>query len=149
MSGDPFDLARFVSAQAGVYDPAIDELRAGRKRTHWMWFIFPQLRGLGSSPTAQFYGISALDEATAYLQHPVLGPRLELAVSAVQSSPAASLNVLFGSPDDLKFWSCVTLFREAASEKSDRELFTAGLDQFYGGEPDPRTLQILQSEISG
>jgi uncharacterized protein (DUF1810 family) len=99
MSGDPFDLARFVGAQAGVFDAAVDELRAGRKRSHWMWFVFPQLRGLGSSPTARSYGISSLDEATAYLQHPVLGPRLEMAVSAVQSSPAPSLNALFGSPD--------------------------------------------------
>lgn len=116
MSADPFDLARFVSAQAGVFDQAVEELRAGRKRTHWMWFVFPQLRGLGSSSTAQFYGISALDEATAYLQHPVLGPRLELAVSAVQSSPAPSLNVLLGSPDDLKFRSSMTLFAIADPE---------------------------------
>lgn len=139
MSGDPFDLARFVSAQAGAFDAAIEELRAGRKRTHWMWFVFPQLRGLGSSPTAQFYGISALDEATAYLQHPVLGPRLEFAVSAVQSSPAASLNGLFSSPDDLKFRSSMTLFAIAEPEAP----FQAALARWCGGEPDHRTIALL------
>ena len=102
MGSDPFDLARFVIAQAGVFDGALEELRTGRKRTHWMWFVFPQLRGLGISPTAQHYGISSLREAAAYLQHPVLGPRLQAAMSAVQASPAVSLNALFGSPDDLK-----------------------------------------------
>ena len=139
MSGDPFDLARVVSAQAGVFDAAVDELRAGRKRTHWMWFVFPQLRGLGSSPTAQFYGISSLDEATAYLQHPVLGPRLEIAVSAVQSSPARSLNALFGSPDDLKFRSSMTLFAVAGPEGPYQE----ALARWCGGEPDHRTVALL------
>lgn len=139
MSGDPFDLARFVSAQAGVFEAAIDELCAGRKRTHWMWFIFPQLKGLGQSPTAQFYGISALDEATAYLQHPVLGPRLDLAVSAVQSSPAASLHALFGSPDDLKFRSSMTLFAIAGPEGP----YQAALDRWCGGDPDHRTVELL------
>jgi uncharacterized protein (DUF1810 family) len=139
MSGDPFDLARFVSAQAGVFDAAVDELRAGRKRTHWMWFVFPQLRGLGSSPTAQFYGISCLDEATAYLQHPVLGPRLEMALSAVQSSPARSLSTLFGSPDDLKFRSSMTLFAIAGPEGP----YQAALSHWCDGERDHRTVALL------
>jgi uncharacterized protein (DUF1810 family) len=139
MSGDPFDLARFVSAQAGVFDAAVDELRAGRKRTHWMWFVFPQLRGLGSSPTAQFYGISSLGEAAAYLQHPVLGPRLEIAVSAVQSSLAPSLNALFGSPDDLKFRSSMTLFGVAGPEGP----YQPALARWCAGEPDHRTVALL------
>jgi uncharacterized protein (DUF1810 family) len=103
MSGDPFDLARFVSAQAGVFDRALEELRAGAKRSHWIWFVFPQLKTLGRSQTAQFYGLTGLDEATDYLQHPTLGPRLEKAVAAVDDSGAASLRALLGSPDDLKF----------------------------------------------
>lgn len=140
MSGDPFDLARFVGAQAAVFDAAVDELRAGRKRTHWMWFVFPQVRGLGSSPTAQFYGISCLDEATAYLQHPVLGPRLEVAVSAVQCSPAPSLNALFGSPDDLKFRSSMTLFAVAGPEGP----YQAALVRWCGSEPDHRTVALLR-----
>jgi uncharacterized protein (DUF1810 family) len=139
MSGDSFDLARFVSAQAAVFDRAVEEMRAGRKRTHWMWFIFPQLKGLGMSPTAQFYGISALDEATAYLQHPVLGPRLETAVSAVQVSPAVSLQVLFGSPDDLKFRSSMTLFGVAGP----RGPYKAALDRWCANEPDHRTVELL------
>jgi uncharacterized protein (DUF1810 family) len=140
MSGDPFDLARFVSAQAWAFDAAMDELRAGRKRTHWMWFVFPQLKGLGLSPIAQFYGLSALDEATAYLQHPVLGPRLELAVSAVQSSPAASLNALLGSPDDLKFCSSMTLFAIAGPEGP----YQSALDHWCDGDPDHRTVELLR-----
>jgi uncharacterized protein (DUF1810 family) len=135
----PLDLARFVSAQAGVFDAAMDELRAGRKRTHWMWFVFPQLKGLDLSPTAQFYGISALDEATACLQHPVLGPRLELVVSSVQSS-AASPNALFGSPDDLKFCSSMTLFAIAGPEGPYQE----ALDRWCGGEPDHHTVELLR-----
>ncbi|MDQ2859227.1 MAG: DUF1810 domain-containing protein [Pseudomonadota bacterium] len=117
----------------------MEELRAGRKRTHWMWFVFPQLKGLGLSPTARFYGISALDEATAYLQHPVLGPRLESAVSAVLFSPAASLNVLFGSPDDLKFRSSMTLFAIAGREGP----YQSALDRWGDGEPDHRTVELL------
>lgn len=145
MSGDPFDLARFVSAQAGVFDRALEELRAGRKRTHWMWFVFPQLRGLGHSSMAQVYGVCALDEATAYLQHPVLGPRLEAAVSAVQASPATSLNALFGSPDDLKFRSSMTLFATAGPEGP----FGAALDRWCGGEPDYRTVELLSQHGAG
>ena len=93
-----------------MFDLAIEELKAGQKQSHWMWFVFPQLKGLGRSSTAQLYGISGLDEATGYLEHPVLGPRLEAAVTVVDESPAASLRALFGTPDDLKFHSSMTLF---------------------------------------
>ncbi|THD60829.1 DUF1810 domain-containing protein [Phenylobacterium sp.] len=139
MSGDPFDLARFVSAQAGVFETAVGELRAGRKRTHWMWFVFPQLRGLGRSSTAQFYGITALDEATAYVQHPVLGSRLEIAASAVLTTPALSLNALFGSPDDMKFCSSMTLFAIAQPDGP----YQTALDRWCGGEPDHQTVELL------
>jgi len=139
MSADPFDLARFVSAQAGTFSAAVEELRAGAKRSHWMWFIFPQLKGLGVSSTAQFYGLSGLDEATAYLEHPVLGPRLEQAVEAVQASGAASLHALFGSPDDLKFCSSMTLFAIAAPDGP----FNAALERWCG-EPDRRTVALLR-----
>jgi uncharacterized protein (DUF1810 family) len=143
------DLNRFVEAQAHVRQHVIAELTAGRKETHWIWFVFPQVSGLGHSAMAQQYAIGSLDEARRYLDHPVLGNRLRDDVRLMLRHAGKTALEILGSPDDLKFRSCVTLFREAASEKSDRELFTAGLDQFYGGEPDPRTLQILQSEISG
>jgi uncharacterized protein (DUF1810 family) len=136
---DPFDLARFVYAQATSFDAAIGELRAGRKRTHWMWFIFPQLKGLGSSAIAQTYGIASLAEATAYLEHPVLGSRLDAAVAAVQASPAPSLHALFGSPDDLKFRSSMTLFAIADPEGP----YRAVLDRWCAGEPDDRTIALL------
>ncbi len=139
MSADPFDLTRFVAAQAGVFAQALEELRAGRKRTHWMWFVFPQLKGLGRSPTALFYGVSSLDEASAYLQHPVLGPRLEQAVAAVEASGAPSLHALFGAPDDLKFGSSMTLFSIAAPDGP----FQAALDRWCGG-PDLRTVALLE-----
>src|SRR3954470_11053477 len=104
---DPFDLARFVAAQAPVFDAVLAELKAGRKRSHWMWFVFPQLKGLGASTTAQFYGIGSLAEARAYLAHPVLGPRLEACTRAVLQADGSSLHAIFGSPDDLKFVSCM------------------------------------------
>jgi uncharacterized protein (DUF1810 family) len=138
VSADPFDLARFVSAQVGVFERAAQELRAGRKRTHWMWFIFPQLKALGHSSNAQFYGIASLAEASAYVEHPVLGPRLEAATAAVQASPAASLHALFGSPDDLKFRSSMTLFSVAAPDGP----YQAALDRWCDG-PDPRTVLLL------
>jgi uncharacterized protein (DUF1810 family) len=139
MSADPFNLSRFVSAQAGTFGAAMEEIRAGRKRTHWMWFVFPQLKGLGVSLTAQFYGISGLEEATAYLEHPVLGPRLETAVAAVQASPAASLHQLFGSPDDLKFHSSMTLFAVAGPAGA----YQAALDRWFGGEADHGSVALL------
>ncbi len=139
MSDGRFDLGRFVAAQEAVFDVALRELRAGRKRTHWMWFVFPQLRGLGSSPTARCYGVSGLEEAKAYIAHPLLGPRLGAAVAAVQASGATSLHALFGSPDDMKFRSSMTLFAVAAPNGPCQE----ALARWCGGEADPRTLALL------
>ncbi len=133
----PFDLDRFVTAQAPTYDTALAELTAGRKRSHWMWFIFPQLRGLGQSAMAQKYGIASLDEARAYLAHPVLGPRLVAVTQAVIDSTAPSLNDLLGSPDDLKFCSSMTLFAQVAPQP-----FSTALDQWCDG-LDSRTLAML------
>jgi len=139
---DPFDLQRFVDAQAGgVIARAIDELRAGRKRTHWMWFVFPQLTGLGRSPTALHYGIASLEEARAYLAHPQLGPALAAATQAATGAPAASLNVLFGSPDDLKFVSSMTLFEKAAG--GDGGIYARALDRWTDGRRDAATLAVI------
>jgi uncharacterized protein (DUF1810 family) len=140
MSADPYDLSRFVNAQAGTFDAALKELRAGRKRTHWMWFVFPQLKGLGMSSTAEFYGLSGLDEATAYVEHTLLGSRLEEAVEAAQASGAPSLRSLFGSPDDLKFCSTLTLFAVAAPNGP----YQGALERWCAGAPDPRTISLLE-----
>ena len=145
MSGDPYDLQRFVAAQAGIFETALSELRDGRKRSHWMWFVFPQLKGLGRSPTAEVYGIGSLDEATAYLEQPVLAQRLEAAVEAVQASSASSLQALFGSPDDLKFRSSMTLFSVASPDGP----YQAALDRWCGGEADPQTLALLLKSPTG
>ena len=134
-------LDRFVQAQDGVYDDALAELTAGRKRTHWMWFIFPQITGLGSSPAAQRYAIGSLDEARAYLAHPVLGPRLRECAQALLAVGGKSAEEILGYPDDLKLRSSMTLFARAADEP---EVFEAVLDRFYDG-PDPRTLELLSS----
>jgi uncharacterized protein (DUF1810 family) len=140
---DPFDLHRFVEAQAGTYATALAELRAGAKRNHWMWFVFPQVAGLGSSPMAQRYAISGAAEARAYLDHPVLGPRLRACVQAMLEVEGRSAREVLGSPDDLKFRSCLTLFREAAPEEP---LFAAGLEKYFGGALDPATLEKLDSD---
>ena len=140
-SADPFNLERFVDAQAPVFETVLAELRAGRKRTHWMWFVFPQLAGLGRSSTAQYYGIGSLDEARAYLAHPVLGPRLDLCTRIVLASEAPSLHALFGAPDDLKFRSCMTLFAQMA-EAPDNP-FRQALDRWCGGQPDEQTLALI------
>jgi uncharacterized protein (DUF1810 family) len=145
VTADPFDLGRFVAAQAGVFDRALEELRAGRKRSHWMWFVFPQLKGLGRSPTARRYGIASLAEATAYIEHPVLGPRLEEAVAVVQAGPAADLYALFGSPDDLKFRSSMTLFAVAAPDGP----YKAALDRWCDGQGDASTLALLRRGEGG
>ena len=137
---DPFDLERFVSAQSGVYDQALAELRAGRKRSHWMWFVFPQAKGLGRSSTAQIYAIASLDEARAYLAHAILGPRLLACTEAATEASAPSLYALFGSPDDLKFISSMTLFRLAADDPSP---FQGALERWNGGQPDRRTVEQL------
>jgi uncharacterized protein (DUF1810 family) len=136
MSGD---LDRFVDAQDGAYDDALAELSSGRKRTHWIWFIFPQIAGLGSSPTAQLYAIRSLDEARAYLAHPVLGPRLRECAQALLTVQGRSAREILGYPDDLKLRSSMTLFARAAD---DPQPFQAVLDRYYDG-PDPRTLALL------
>jgi len=137
---DPYDLRRFVTAQDPVIDRVRAELRRGRKTSHWMWFVFPQVAGLGSSSTARHYAISGLDEARAYLAHPVLGPRLVECAGLAAAVEAGSAADVFGYPDDLKLRSSVTLFARAAP---DEPAFTAVLDRFFGGEPDPRTLELL------
>ncbi len=138
----PWNLDRFVNAQAGVFDAALEELRSGGKRSHWMWFVFPQMRGLGQSPTAQFFGIEGLDEASAYLDHPMLGPRLEQAVAAVGSGAGGSLHAIFGSPDDLKFRSSMTLFSVAGPDGP----YQRALDTWCEGVPDERTLDLLRRQ---
>jgi uncharacterized protein (DUF1810 family) len=140
-AADPFDLQRFVAAQAPVMAAALGELKAGRKRTHWMWFVFPQLAALGRSSTALFYGIASLDEARAYLAHPVLGPRLVASAQAALDAPAASLGDLFGSPDDLKFVSSMTLFAHASG--GDGRVFRQALARWNGGREDEHTLALL------
>ena len=140
---DPFGLDRFLTAQAPVFETALGELETGRKRSHWMWFVFPQLRGLGRSPTAQVYGLGSLEEARAYLAHPVLGPRLERCTQAVVEGAAASLAVIFGSPDDMKFRSSMTLFELAAADGTP---YRRALDRFCGGRPDEATLALLASD---
>ena len=136
---DPFDLARFVEAQAGTVERALAELRTGRKQSHWMWFVFPQIAGLGSSPMAQRYAIATLDEARAYLAHPVLGPRLRDCTRAALAAPGSAREV-FGSPDDMKFRSSMTLFARAAPGEV---LFPEALARFYGGEEDAKTIETL------
>lgn len=144
---DPFDLRRFVDAQDRVYDTVLAELRAGRKRTHWIWFVFPQLTQLGRSATARRYGISGLAEARAYLAHPVLGPRLRECTRLVGAVEGRSVEEVFGYPDYLKVRSCMTLFAHAADD--DRE-FGAVLDAHYrdfpDGREDPATLALLAGE---
>lgn len=138
---DPFELSRFVAAQDRAFDTALAELKAGRKQTHWMWFIFPQLRALGRSPTAHFYGIGSIEEARAYLRHPVLADRLARAVDAVLGISERSAHEIFGSPDDMKFRSSMTLFSEAAGQEGER--FRLALERFYAGEPDRLTLEAI------
>ena len=139
-ASDPFDLQRFVDAQARVYSSVLDELQAGRKRSHWIWFIFPQVAGLGSSPTAARYAISSLDEAGAYLRHDVLGPRLHECTQLVNAVQGRSIGQIFGSPDDLKVRSSMTLFARATQDNSD---FVELLTRYYDGEEDPLTLARL------
>jgi uncharacterized protein (DUF1810 family) len=139
---DPFDLMRFVDAQAPVYRTVVDELRGGRKRGHWMWFVFPQLRGLGSSPMAYRYGISSLEEARAYLRHDLLGPRLLECTELVNRVQGRSITEIFGSPDDLKLCSSMTLFAHATDDNQD---FVALLTKYYRGRHDPLTVARLTS----
>ena len=138
---DPFDLRRFVVAQEPVYARVTAELRAGRKRSHWMWFVFPQIAGLGFSAMAQRYALCSLDEARAYLAHPVLGPRLRDCVRLVLNVDGRDAHAIFGSPDDMKFRSSLTLFARAAPGEA---LFRDALDKYYGGAEDAATLAELR-----
>ncbi|MGO4172950.1 DUF1810 domain-containing protein [Bosea sp. TAF32] len=138
---DPFHLQRFVDAQEPVWADALAEVRAGRKRSHWIWFVFPQMRGLGLSPNSEFYGIGSLDEARAYLAHPVLGPRLGTVTEAVLAHEGRSANAIFGSPDDRKLRSSMTLFDAASGDGANA--YRAVLRRFFDGIPDPRTLELL------
>jgi len=139
---DTYNLERFVEAQAPVYEQVLSELRAGRKQSHWIWFIFPQIAGLGYSSTAQFYAIESLDEAAAYLQHPVLGSRLRECTEIVNGIEGRSVNAILGSPDDMKFRSSMTLFAQATK---DNEIFLSALKKYFEGRADELTLQRIHS----
>ena len=134
------DLQRFVQAQEPRMDDVLAELAAGRKRTHWMWFVFPQLRGLGHSQMAWHFGLQSRGEAVAYLAHPLLGPRLRECVELVLAVEGRSAHAIFGSPDDLKLRSCLTLFREIDGIDGG---FGKALDKYFDGQPDAVTLQLL------
>lgn len=139
-SSDPWNLARFVDAQDGVWPAVVDELRAGRKQSHWMWFVFPQLVGLGRSETARYYGIRGAEEARAYLDHPLLGARLLEASALVTAIEGRDLRAILGTPDDLKFRSSMSLFDAVAREPAP---FARALERHVGGERDARTLALL------
>jgi uncharacterized protein (DUF1810 family) len=143
MDGDRYRLERFVTAQDGVHARALTELRAGRKASHWMWFVLPQVAGLGSSPTSQRYAIGSLEEARAYLDHPVLGPRLLECVRAILSHPERTAREIMGSPDDAKLRSSMTLFALADGSEP---VFQEVLDTFFAGERDPRTVDLLDAQ---
>jgi uncharacterized protein (DUF1810 family) len=136
----PHDLERFVRAQERTCETALAEIRSGRKRSHWMWYVFPQIAGLGSSEMSRRYAIRSLAEARAYLEHPLLGPRLIECFEAALGVAGRTAHEIFGSPDDLKFRSCATLFACVAPPGS---VFQKALDKYFGGEGDPRTLEIL------
>jgi len=137
---DTFDLNRFLNAQAGVYPQVLAELRAGQKLSHWIWFIFPQMKGLGQSSHSHFYGIGSLEEAVAYTRHPVLGPRLEECTILVNMVKKRPIEQILGHPDDLKFRSSMTLFSRAAP---DNAVFIEALDKYFAGRPDKLTLELL------
>ena len=143
MDDDPFDLQRFIAAQEAVLDDVYAELRAGRKESHWMWFVFPQHVALGSSPTARRFGIRSLAEAQAYLDDPVLGERLRRCCSILLRLDNLSAAEIFGHPDDLKLRSCLTLFNLAGP---DEDIFRKCLDKFYGGRPDPKTEALCRGK---
>ncbi len=140
-SDDPYDLKRFLSAQEGVYERALAELKSGEKRTHWMWYIFPQIDGLGYSPTARRYSIRSMEEARQYLVHPVLGKRLLECTETVIALRGGSVSEIFGYPDDLKFKSAMTLFEKIAGPGS---VFSSALEKYCRGERDAATLKLLE-----
>lgn len=143
---DPFHLLRFMEAQSDRYETALAELKQARKQTHWIWFVLPQLRGLGHSHHAQFYGISGQAEAVAYLAHPLLGPRLMECVRLMRQHAGRSAEAILGPVDALKFRSCLTLFESVAPDASE---FAAALQQFYGGVRCPKTLALLAGPNGG
>jgi uncharacterized protein (DUF1810 family) len=140
MTNDPHNLNRFVQAQEHDYDQALSEIRAGRKRSHWMWYVFPQFTGLGSSPTSMHYAIKSVQEAAAYLAHPVLGPRLLECAEVVLQIEGRSALEIFGSPDDMKLRSSVTLFQSVSPEGS---VFHRIIDKYFAGEKDVRTIELM------
>ena len=142
---DDYNLQRFLDAQELVYDTVLDELRAGRKSSHWIWFIFPQITGLGHSGMAQKFAIASLDEAKAYLQHPVLGPRLRACTQLVLNVNGRSAEEIFSFPDNLKFRSCLTLFMTATT---DNKIFKDALLKYFDGKPDQLTLDLLAQQTS-
>ncbi len=144
MASDGYNLNRFIAAQAPVFEIVCAELGSGRKQSHWMWFIFPQLRGLGSSPMAARYAIGSLDEARAYLAHPLLGERLRRCTALVNQLEGRTAREIFGYPDELKFRSSMTLFARAASGAD--EPFRAALGRYFGGEEDPLTRALLAAD---
>jgi uncharacterized protein (DUF1810 family) len=139
---DPYNLQRFVDAQDPVFDQACVELRAGEKSSHWMWFVFPQIEGLGRSPMAIHYAISSREEAAAYLAHPLLGPRLRKCTELVNQVEGRSIHKIFGSPDDMKFRSSMTLFAQATR---DNQVFLDALQKYFGGDFDRLTLELLET----
>jgi uncharacterized protein (DUF1810 family) len=142
---DAHNLARFLDAQTPVYEQVLDELRAGRKRSHWIWFIFPQIAGLGHSAMSERYAIASLDEAQAYMAHPVLGARLRECSESVLAVQDRSIHEIFGSPDDMKFHSCMTLFNRAAPAET---VFARCLKKYFEGEVDAQTLRLLDAGSS-
>jgi uncharacterized protein (DUF1810 family) len=142
---DPYNLSRFVEAQTHDYDQALSEIRAGRKQSHWMWYVFPQFQGLGSSPTSRHFAITSAAEAGAYLAHPTLGSRLLECAEAVLRIQGRSALEIFGSPDDMKLRSCATLFAAVSSGESP---FQRIIEKYFQGERDKRTIQLLESSQS-
>jgi uncharacterized protein (DUF1810 family) len=143
-SDDPFNLKRFTNAQESIYDCALAELRRGLKQSHWMWFIFPQIIGLGNSYNSRFYAITGIEEARQFLQHPILGKRLLECTEAVLAVESRSASDIFGYPDDLKLKSSMTLFADVASARS---VFDRVLEKYFSGERDKRTLQLLGNTL--
>jgi uncharacterized protein (DUF1810 family) len=142
---DSFDLQRFIDAQKMTYDAACRELAAGRKRSHWMWFIFPQIKGLGHSDMARKYALSSIDEADAYLNHPILGPRLRHCSQLVADIHNSLIEDVFGYPDNMKFHSSMTLFAQAKSTHQNDHIFDTCLKKYFGGKQDAATLNLLSS----
>lgn len=140
-NSDPYELQRFLRAQAEIYAQALAEIKAGAKESHWMWFIFPQIAGLGRSSTANFYSIQSLAEARAYLDHPVLGPRLSECCGALLALSGRPASQIFGFPDNLKLRSSVTLFAHVSPPGS---VFSQVLDKYFDGEPDAKTLELIR-----